>query len=79
MNNKERIIRQLSLDIEYERLKQEIIDKEKRGKLTADESKQNMAELTEYYKRMTEQYQTERLIAEAEKLCLQLINNESRP
>lgn len=83
MNNIDRVIglKQLSLDIEHERLKQEIIDKEKRNEITASEAKQRMAELNEYYQRMTEHYTIQSLNIDIAKLCVQLISKqpESRP
>lgn len=83
MNNIDREIglKQLSLDIEHERLKQEIIDKEKRNEITASEATQRMAELNEYYQRMTEHYTIQSLNIDITKLCAQLINKhpESRP
>ena len=83
MDNIDRAIglKQLSLDIEYERLKQEIIDKEKRNEITASESQRRMAELNEYYQRMTEHYTVQSLCNDITKLCVQMINKqpESRP
>lgn len=83
MDNIDRAIglKQLSLDIEHEQLKKEILDKEKRNEITASESKQRMAELNEYYQRMTEHYTMQSLNIDITKLCVDLINKQrmSRP